>query len=93
MLTVFFFYFRDRIELFIDENKALMKRMYGEFIMPEIEEGPYPPATKQKRSVKPGVPDVHFDPGSDSEIPHKRISRQIFKGMNFSTDKNNESGR
>lgn len=24
---------RDRIELFIDENKALMKRMYGEFQM------------------------------------------------------------
>ena len=25
-------YFRNRIDLFIDDNKALMRRMYGEFI-------------------------------------------------------------
>lgn len=28
---LFNFFLRERIELFIDENKALMKRMYGEF--------------------------------------------------------------
>ncbi|CAH1135200.1 unnamed protein product [Ceutorhynchus assimilis] len=99
----------DRIELFIDENKALMKRMYGEFIMPDYadEEGsegperpggaPYPGPIKQKRSVKPGVPDLHFDPGPDpsgDDKPHrKRTIRQSFKNMNFSNNKNNESGR
>ncbi|KRT85261.1 hypothetical protein AMK59_2675, partial [Oryctes borbonicus] len=41
----------DRIELFIDENKALMKRMYGEFTMnpPDYGSGP-PSGSKQKRS-------------------------------------------
>jgi hypothetical protein len=34
-----FFCFRERIERFIDENKALMKRMYGEFTM-STEYGP-----------------------------------------------------
>lgn len=37
---------RDRIDRFIDENKALMKRMYGEFEM--MENGPFP---KAKRST------------------------------------------
>ncbi|XP_025419786.1 protein spaetzle 3 [Sipha flava] len=36
----------DRIDRFIDENKALMKRMYGEFEM--MENGPFP---KAKRST------------------------------------------
>lgn len=40
------FLFRDRIDRFIDENKALMKRMYGEFEM--MENGPFP---KEKRST------------------------------------------
>ncbi|ENN77933.1 hypothetical protein YQE_05610, partial [Dendroctonus ponderosae] len=88
----------DRIELFIDENKALMKRMYGEFIMPEFEDdGSYSGGTKQKRSVKPGVPDLHFDPGPEppehSEKHHRRTARQNFKNMNFNNNKSNESGR
>lgn len=37
---------RDRIDRFIDENKALMKRMYGDFEM--MENGPFP---KAKRST------------------------------------------
>lgn len=93
--------FRDRIELFIDENKALMKRMYGEFIVPEFEEetgSTYSKrSTKHKRSVKPGVPDVHFDPGpqpplEESSRAHQRHSRQNFRNMNLNTSKN-DSGR
>jgi hypothetical protein len=38
-ISVLFFCFRERIERFIDENKALMKRMYGEFTM-STEYGP-----------------------------------------------------
>ncbi|KAF7284149.1 hypothetical protein GWI33_022506 [Rhynchophorus ferrugineus] len=88
----------DRIELFIDENKALMKRMYGEFDMPEYEPANYGPGNKRKRSVKPGVPDVHFDPGPDIEnsseqTSKKRFIRQNFKNMNFSNNKSNDSGR
>lgn len=47
-LTYFFFFVkhRDRIDRFIDENKALMKRMYGDFEM--MENGPFP---KAKRST------------------------------------------
>ena len=48
------FRFRERIERFIDENKALMKRMYGEFTM-STEYGPPSRDTYDqpgKRSVK-----------------------------------------
>ncbi|XP_030762445.1 protein spaetzle 3-like [Sitophilus oryzae] len=93
----------DRIELFIDENKALMKRMYGEFDMPEYEPesgggGRYAPGNKRKRSVKPGVPDIHLDPGPDIHIDaeqssKKRTIRQNFKNMNFNNNKSNDSGR
>lgn len=48
----------ERIEEFIDENKALMRRMYGDFTAREPDQ-----STKRKRSAKfkdhiPGVPDV-----------------------------------
>lgn len=84
---------RDRIELFIDENKALMKRMYGEFDMGSPE---YGPGRKRKRSTKPGVPDLHFDPGPDpggktggeSFFSHIRNPRQ-----NFRNNQSSESGR
>jgi hypothetical protein len=83
----------DRIELFIDENKALMKRMYGEFDMGSPE---YGPGRKRKRSTKPGVPDLHFDPGPDpggktggeSFFSHIRNPRQ-----NFRNNQSSESGR
>lgn len=43
---LYYFFSRDRIDRFIDENKALMKRMYGDFEM--MENGPFP---KAKRST------------------------------------------
>lgn len=97
----------DKIELFIDENKALMKRMYGEFIMgPEY--GPGPPtqsARKQKRATgsagsggsdsgggaartKPGVPDLHAEPGAESVFGNLRGTRQSFRN-----NQSSESGR
>ncbi|XP_044760678.1 protein spaetzle 3 [Coccinella septempunctata] len=73
----------DRIELFIDENKALMKRMYGEFDMGIYPNGPT--GNKKKRSAKPGVPDLHFDPGpeplrgGESFLGKIRAPRQTFR--------------
>lgn len=92
------FAFRDRIELFIDENKALMKRMYGEFDMPDYESRFGASGTKRKRSTKqsaaPGVPDLHFDPGPDPVrgaedfLEKNRSPRQ-----NFRSNQSSESGR
>lgn len=52
IIIKYFFYFffvksRDRIDRFIDENKALMKRMYGDFEM--MENGPFPKARKRRQ--------------------------------------------
>lgn len=70
-----------------------MKRMYGEFIMgPEY--GPGPPR-KQKRSVKPGVPDIHGDPGPD---PSASDSNSMFGKIrnprqSFRNNQSSESNR
>lgn len=50
---------RDKIENFIDENKALIKRMYGSFTIPG--------GNRVRRA--PGVPDVH---SGDSYFRHVR---------------------
>lgn len=69
--------------MFIDENKALMKRMYGEFDMGIYPSGPS--GNKKKRSTKPGVPDLHFDPGpeplrgAESFLGKIRAPRQTFR--------------
>lgn len=66
----------NRIESFIDENKALMRRMYGDFEM-STQYGP-PAKGKRKRHtdefddgpLPPGVPDFVGPAGSDmDEIP------------------------
>ncbi|KAK9752176.1 Spaetzle [Popillia japonica] len=70
----------DRIELFIDENKALMKRMYGEFTMNSPEFGG---SGKQKRSVKPGVPDLHASLGPDPVL--EPAGESMFGGVHRDT--------
>lgn len=52
---------RERIEEFIDENKALMRRMYGDFRSTQFREPPIP--RRRKRDAKydvnlPGIPDI-----------------------------------
>lgn len=54
---------RDRIEEFIDENKALMRRMYGDFKIANEYGPPTEESTKRKRDAHssdqpPGVPDI-----------------------------------
>nr|XP_022917013.1 protein spaetzle 3 isoform X2 [Onthophagus taurus] len=87
----------DRIELFIDENKALMKRMYGEFSMnsPPDYNSAASPGTKSKRSVKPGVPDLHAAPGPDPVFDESETmfgkNREVRQNFNFRNK--SESGR
>nr|XP_023019907.1 protein spaetzle 3-like [Leptinotarsa decemlineata] len=86
-------YPKDRIELFIDENKALMKRMYGEFDMPDYDSR-YGPGVKKKRSTKPGVPDVNFDPGPDPlDSTESLFNKNRSPRQNFRNNQSSESGR
>ncbi|KAJ8933984.1 hypothetical protein NQ314_013664 [Rhamnusium bicolor] len=83
----------DRIELFIDENKALMKRMYGEFDMPDygVRSGS---GTKKKRSTKPGVPDLHFDPGPDPvKTTESLFNKNRNPRQNFRSNQSSETVR
>ncbi|CAG4951702.1 protein spaetzle 3 [Colias croceus] len=56
----------DKIETFIDENKALIKRMYGSFTMPG--------GSRVRRA--PGVPDMHAGMDSHSGDSYFRHVRQ-----------------
>ncbi|XP_041982245.1 protein spaetzle 3 isoform X2 [Aricia agestis] len=58
----------DKIENFIDENKALIKRMYGSFTTPG--------GSRVRRA--PGVPDLHT---GDSFFRHVRQARQASKSL------------
>lgn len=59
------FFFSERIEQFIDDHKALMRRMYGDFVL-DTSYGPPLPNSKRKRdttsfynrTMPPGVPDL-----------------------------------
>nr|CAD7203989.1 unnamed protein product [Timema douglasi] len=92
---------RERIELFIDENKALMKRMYGEFQMSTE----YGPPRESRRTNKreapslPGVPDLHgppvVDPATDKQSGESYFSklRQTRQSSSFRNNQSSESGR
>ena len=85
--------FRERIEQFIDDNKALMKRMYGEFQMSTEYGPPAQEVFESKRNVKrqtkessnhPPPPPPPPSPGSSSSKPESyfarhRSSRQSFR--------------
>nr|CAD7415897.1 unnamed protein product [Timema cristinae] len=91
----------ERIELFIDENKALMKRMYGEFQMSTE----YGPPRESRRTNKreapslPGVPDLHgppvVDPATDKQSGESYFSklRQTRQSSSFRNNQSSESGR
>ena len=134
-LSCFRFRFRERIERFIDENKALMKRMYGEFTM-STEYGPpsretYDQPGKRnvkreatgeggggsssgdgggggggggaqdgkKKSMPPGVPDIHTVPGPDpvadtgSNGGESYFSKLRHTRQSFRNNQSSESGR
>jgi hypothetical protein len=114
------FHFRERIERFIDENKALMKRMYGEFTM-STEYGPPSRETydqpgkrnakreatgggggaqaDKKKSMPPGVPDIHTAPGPDpvaetgSSEGESYFSKLRHTRQSFRNNQSSESGR
>lgn len=69
--------YSDRIEEFIDENKALMRRMYGDFQTTNSNRPPDPEdqtSPKRKRDA-PGVPDITA-PHGDSYFDKWRNKRQ-----------------
>ncbi|XP_046492527.1 protein spaetzle 3 [Neodiprion pinetum] len=89
----------DRIERFIDENKALMKRMYGDFEM-STEYGPptrEPAGHRRKRaSSKHDIPDGGPKP-EDDDVGNSDGESYFAKMRNtrqsFGNNQNNESGR
>jgi len=91
---------RERIERFIDENKALMKRMYGDFEMNpgygSSEPGHRTRTRRKSREARrhdipdggPKNDELHLDSEVDEEYLKNRNIRQSF-GKNRSS----ESGR
>lgn len=68
-----------------------MRRMYGEFDMPDYGARS---GTKKKRSTKPGVPDLHFDPGPDPlETTESLLGKNRSPRQNFRNNQSSESGR
>ena len=67
---------RDRIERFIDENKALIKRMYGEFSMnPDSYVGPVGGNTLRRNArevFEDEVPNVFAHPDIQKHNMHRR---------------------
>lgn len=54
--------FRDKIEAFIDDNKALMKRMYGDFDMNEDYGSVLSQSKKRKRNTRSSSGGDAFEP-------------------------------
>lgn len=74
---ILIFNFSDKIEKFIDDNKALMRRMYGDFEM-TTSYGPPPQSTKKRKRHTdhfdfeiPGIPDLIGSPGDYPEPDQK----------------------
>ncbi|XP_015591781.1 protein spaetzle 3 [Cephus cinctus] len=93
----------DRIERFIDENKALMKRMYGDFEM-STEYGPptrEPAGHRRKRSsaahdLPDGGPNIDNDKKLDPEMDadgDSFFSKARNTRQSFGNNKSSESGR
>ncbi|XP_034934726.1 protein spaetzle 3 [Chelonus insularis] len=95
----------ERIELFIDENKALMKRMYGDFEM-DKDHGPETSSSPRRRKRRSfddydfpdGGPSLRRDPlkpgtveGGDSFFSQIRNTRQAPKNVPKNTP--NDTGR
>lgn len=59
--------FRDKIEAFIDDNKALMKRMYGDFDMNEDYGSVLSQSKKRKRNTRSKSEDP-FEPDWAAEM-------------------------
>lgn len=65
-------FYRERIEKFIDDNKALMRRMYGEFESSTVDYGP--PSGNQRRTkrTRPPQPIPSYGDSYFSKILTKR---------------------
>lgn len=77
---------RDKIERFIDDNKALMRRMYGDFEMNMSDGGPRQQTKKRKRRFI-DEPDIFLPPGvyptfepDDNAEPHAEEQGESYFG-------------
>ncbi|XP_067214876.1 protein spaetzle 3 isoform X2 [Linepithema humile] len=90
----------ERIERFIDENKALMKRMYGDFEMnPGYGSSEHRTRTRRKsrEARKHDIPDGGPRDGNDELRLDSEIDEEYFKNRNtrqsFGKNRSSESGR
>lgn len=90
----------DKIEKFIDDNKALMRRMYGDFEMTTVYGPPIQTQRQHKRGAMdhfdfeiPGVPDMVGEPGlgTDSFPKPDKLGDSYFK--HWRTKRQNQSPR
>lgn len=87
-------YCRERIERFIDENKALMKRMYGDFEM-----NPGHRTRMRRKSREARKHDISdSEPRDDesfikSEIGEEYFSKSRNARQSFGKNRSTESGR
>lgn len=89
---------RERIERFIDENKALMKRMYGDFEMnPGSSEPGHRTRTRRKSrdtrryDIPDGGPNDELH--AEDEINEDYFSKNRNTRQSFGKNRSTESGR
>ncbi|KYN09360.1 hypothetical protein ALC57_18536, partial [Trachymyrmex cornetzi] len=90
----------ERIERFIDENKALMKRMYGNFEMnPEYKSNEPGHHTKTRRKSREARKHDILDDGPrddshiESEIDEEYFSKNRNARQSFRKNRSTEGGR
>lgn len=99
MVVIPFFLYRDKIERFIDENKALMRRMYGDFEMNMDNGGPKQQTKKRKKRFI-DEPDIFIPPGvlpsviteNDAVGAHAEEAGESYFGKLRNKRQNNQAG-
>lgn len=84
----------ERIERFIDENKALMKRMYGEFEMsPESSEHGHRTRRKSRETRKHDIPDGGPRGRTEQNSDQLESGEGYYRNSRQSAAKTHSSGR
>lgn len=99
LFGIIFYNFSEKIERFIDDNKALMRRMYGDFEMNMDNGGPRQQSKKRKRRFI-DEPDIFLPPGAypsfvaDDEVePHDEEEGESYFGKLRNKRQSNQGNR